>query len=201
MEAMGLSLTALQSIIRELPILAGATALVFAAAQVRQMQKMREAESLIRILEITLEGLGTNPITTFRREFGHGFMNYEEFIQREDTPEAAQAGKLIWMYILMSIVLRQKLLSEQSLMRWHAPAITRAWRTLFPIVEGVRRETNSPGFGRHFEYLAVRATTWLQRQQATEQQFFASVHQESKRLREEEHPLDVTVYGDRSKGS
>jgi len=203
MEAMGLSWVALQSIIRELAILAGAAALVFAAAQVRQMQRMREAETLLKILEMDLEVLGTNPIATFRRNFqmGQAFMNYEEFVQREAMPEAAQAGKLILMYMFMGIVLRQKLLSEESLMRWHAPAITRGWRTLSPIVEGLRRETNNHGFGRHFEYLAVRAASWLRRHQAAERKFLARVNQESKRLREEERPLDVTVYVDLSKGS
>lgn len=202
MEAMGLSWGGFQGVIRELAILAGAAALVFAAAQVRQMQRMREADSLLKILEMNLEALGANPVAVFRRNFqvAQAPMTYEEFVRREDTPEAAQAGKLILMYMYMGIALRQRLLSEDALMRMHAPAITRSWRTLLPIVEGLRRETNSPGFSRHFEYLAVRAATWLSRQQAAEGQFFARVTQESKRLAEEDRPLDVTVYAGPSKG-
>lgn len=202
MEVMGLSWEVLQGVIRELAILGGAAALVFAAAQVRQMQRMREADSLLKILEMNLEVLGANPVAVFRRNFqvAQAPMSYEEFLRREDAPEVAQAGRLIVMYMYMGIAIRQRMLSEDALMRMHAPAILRTWRTLSPIVEGLRRDTNSPGFSRHFEYLAVRAATWLRRHRATEHRFFAAVTEESKRLPQEDQPLDVTVYADPSKG-
>lgn len=197
MEPMGASWAAVGAIVRELAILAGAAALVFAAAQVRQMQKAREAESLLKVLEMALGMVGTNPIATFRRSFqvNRPFMSYEEFVRREEGAEAAQAGKLITFYIFMGVVLRQKLLPEDSLMRWHAEAILRSWRTLFPIVEGVRRETGNFGFGRHFEFLVVRAAAWLRRHKAIERQFLARTDQEARRL-SDERPPDLTVYGD-----
>lgn len=198
METIGLNWGVFQVLVRELAILAGATALVFAAAQVRQMQKMREAEVLLKVLEMHLGVLGTNPVATFRRSFRveRPFMTYDEFVQCADTPEAIQAGKLIMMYMFMGVVLRQGLLPEEVLMRSHADAIARSWRTLLPIVDGLRRETGNHGFGRHFEYAAVRAATWLHRHQAVERAFFARTDQESKRLVHGERPPDVIVYGD-----
>lgn len=201
METVGMSWSELQALIRELAILAGVGALIFTAAQVRQMQKAREAESLLKILEMSFLALGANPLATFRRNFQMKpvFPSYEEFVCREDTQEAAQVGRLIWYYIYMGIALRQRLLPEEALMRWHAPAITRTWRSLLPIIEGVRKETGSPGFARHFEFLAVRAAQWLRRYQAAEHKFFARVQEETRDLAAELQPFDAVVYTERDK--
>src|SRR3989304_3949931 len=123
MGTIGVGLAELQVVIHELAILAGVGALVFAAAQVRQMQKLREAESLLKVLEMSFSALGANPVATFRRNFHmqQVFTTYEEFVRREDDQEAGQNGKIIWYYIFLGVSLRQKLLPEDALMRWHAP--------------------------------------------------------------------------------
>lgn len=201
METAGVGWAELQSVIRELAILAGVAALVFTAAQVRQMQKIREAESLLKILEMSFLALGANPVASFRRNFQMkpAFATYEEFVQCEDTQAAAQIGRLIWYYVYMGVTLRQKLLPEEAVMRWHAPAIIRTWVSLVPIVEGVRKETNSPGFGRHFEYLAVRAASWLRRHQSSERRFFARIQEDARSLATDVQPFDVAVYTDRAR--
>lgn len=198
MDMTGISWAELQSVIRELAILAGVAALVFTAAQVRQMQKAQEAESLLKILETSFYALGANPVATFRRSFQlkPAFATYEDFVRCEDSQDAAQVGRLIWYYIYMGVTLRQGLLPEEALMRWHAPAIIRTWVSLIPIIEGMRTETNSPGFARHFEYLAVRAADWLRRHRASEHKFFDRVQQDARNLTAEHQPFDVAVYGD-----
>lgn len=198
---LGFDWALLQVVIHEFAILAGVGAMVFAAGQVWQMQKIREAESLLKILETSFDVLGANPISMFRQNFqmGQSLMTYEEFVERESTPEVSQVGKIIWYYIYMGVALRQRLLPAEALMRWHAPAIVRTWRSIIPIVQGLRQETNSPGFARHFEYLAGEAAAWLQQNQAAEQQFFAKVHEKSKALMEKTEPSDVAVYGQSKK--
>lgn len=198
MDTTGIGWADLQWVIREIAILAGVVALVFTAGQVRQMQKSREAEVLLKILETSFSALGANPVATFRRNFllKPAFASYEDFQRCEDTPDAAHVGRLIWYYIFMGVILRQKLLPEEALMRWHAPAIIRAWISLIPVIEGVRKETNSPGFGRHFEYLAVRASEWLRRHGSSEHKFFYRVQQHARDLSAEHQPFDVAVYGD-----
>lgn len=201
MGTFGVGWMELQVVIRELAILAGVGAVVFAAAQVRQMQKVREAESLLKVLEMSINALGANPVATFRRNFHmqQVFKSYEEFVRCEDSQEAGQIGRLIWYYVFLGVTLRQRLLPEEALMRWHAPAIIRTWTSVLPIIEGVRHETDSPGFGRHFEYLAVRAVSWLRRHKSSESKFFADIHKEAVSLASDEEQLrfDATVYRER----
>jgi len=202
METIGIGWVDLQVVIHELAILAGVGAVVFAAAQVRQMQKVREAESLLKVLEMSFTALGSNPVATFRRNFHmqQVFTTYEEFVRCEDGQDAGQIGKLIWYYVFLGVTLRQRLLPEEALMRWHAPAIIRTWISVLPIIEGMRQETNSPGFARHFEYLAVRAADWLRHHQASESKFFADIQNDAVNLASDREHLsfDATVYRKRS---
>jgi len=134
-----------------------ASAGVFVAAiyyilQIRHQSKVRLTDLTMRMYTSWVSEELTKP---WLKVWNLEFKDYDDFKRKygpylSDNPENAALLSVINSFLVMGLLLQKKLVDPEILS--HLPVFM-TWNKVKPIVEGVRKETNDPGWYEEFEYL------------------------------------------------
>jgi hypothetical protein len=134
-----------------------ASAGVFVAAiyyilQIRHQSKVRLTDLTMRMYTSWVSEELTKP---WLKVWNLEFKDYDDFKRKygpylSDNPENAALLSVINSFLVMGLLLQKKLVDPEILS--HLPVFI-TWNKVKPIVEGVRKETNDPGWYEEFEYL------------------------------------------------
>ena len=135
---------------------AGAVAgIVYYAFQVRHQTKLRESEVILKLSSMFSE---ERFMKAYERVFDCEFEDYNDFLRKHGSlfydksePELKDSLVQVLNQIeTLGLLLKRKVV-DADLMYEIYPGI-RLWEKLKPLVEGARKELNSPGLWSCFEY-------------------------------------------------
>ena len=137
--------------------IAVASAGVFLAAiyyifQIRHQTRIRQTDLTMRMYTSWVSEELTKP---WLKVWNLEFKDYDDFKRKygtylTDNAENAALLSVINSFLVMGLLLQKKLVDPEILS--HLPVFM-TWNKVKPIVEGVRKETNDPGWYEEFEYL------------------------------------------------
>ena len=134
-----------------------ASAGVFLAAiyyifQIRHQTRIRQTDLTMRMYTSWVSEELTKP---WLKVWNLEFTDYDDFKKKygaylSDNPENAALLSVLNSFLTMGLLLQKKIVDLEILS--HLP-VSMTWNKVRPIVEGVRKETNDPGWYEEFEYL------------------------------------------------
>ena len=134
-----------------------ASAGVFAAAvyymfQIRHQTKLRQTDLTMRLHTSWVSKEMTEP---WLKVWNLKFADYDDFKKKygsylSENSEKAALLSILNSFTVMGFLLKKKLIDYEIV---NQLPISMTWNKVKPIVEGVRKQFNSPGMYEEFEYL------------------------------------------------
>jgi xanthosine utilization system XapX-like protein len=125
---------------------------IYYILDIRHQSKVRQTDLTMRLYTSWVSEEMTKP---FLKVWNLEFTDYDDFKKKygtylSDNPENAALLSVLNSFTVMGMLLQKKLVDHEIMS--HLPVLM-TWNKVKPIVEGVRKETNDPGWYEEFEYL------------------------------------------------
>jgi hypothetical protein len=142
-------ITAISAILAAAGVLVG---VIYYILDIHNQAKKRQTDLTMRMYTSWVSEEMTKP---FLKVWNLEFTDYDDFKKKygaylSDNPENAALLSVLNSFLTMGLLLQKKLVDPEILS--HLP-VSMTWNKVKPIVEGVRKETNDPGWYEEFEYL------------------------------------------------